>query len=206
MAFDQKLFKLEIQKQAGSTLVRDVRPLIKADFEAQKAKFLAEYDNDEVTQELAAGPHATSTVLSKGNLYSLLGFDSETADPAGELRDYLEHNVVLYKTNAGKLKNGKLVFETPAYFPNEEDVNTVMAQDPKTKLEWTTRSFTDLISRGVDGFSRYLFAPERDFSNVPSRSGPAIQVKKDLRGGEAPPIPYVKRLLGVLKDLLSKNR
>lgn len=204
MAIDQRLLRLEINKQAGRVLINKVRPLIKSDFEDKKAKFMAEFEADPVTEELRAGPEATSSVLSQGNLFSLLGFYKEQ-QPIDQLREYLNDNVVLYKTQAGKTEGSKIVFKTPVAFPNESEIDTVMASNEQTKLEWTHRSFTSQIANGVDGFSRYLFAPKMDFSRVPSRSGPAVQADHTLRSAEAPPIPYIKRLLGVLKGLITKS-
>jgi len=195
--------------QAQRILVKQVRPLIKLDFEAKKEQFLQTFDEHPVSQEISEGPGAFSRVPelanSGGNLFSLLGFYKEQ-NPIAALREYLKDNVVLYKTGAGKLKGDKITFDTPVYAPSEDEVNQVMASQPESQLEWTGRSFTDLLRRGISGLPQYLFDLTRDFSQVPSRSGPAIQVKGNLRNTNVGPIPYVKELLNGLTRLISPRK
>lgn len=206
MPLDLDAVRLVVANNGARVLIKQVRPLIKLDFEAKKEAFLAQFDEDDVTQELEDGPEAYSRIpalaAAGGNLFSLLGFYAEQK-PVESLREYLKDNVVLYKTTAGKVVGNQIVFETAIIAPTEEEINSVMAADSQATLEWTSRSFTDLLARGVSGLPQYLFDLTRDFSKIPSRSGPAIQAKTKLRGGSVGPIPYVRRILGVLKRTLS---
>lgn len=211
MPLNVNVLRTVVTKQAEKVLVKQVRPIAKLDFEAKKEQFLKEFDSDDVTQEIEGGPEGHSHInelnAAGGNLFALLGFYAEQK-PIVELRDYLEHNIVLYKTGAGKIIGNKVVFETDVLGPTEEEVNAAMAQNPDAQVgdNWSGRAFTDMLARGVTGLPNYLFDLTRDFSRIPSRSGPAIQTKgKPLRNANVPPIPYVKRLLGVLDHILSSK-
>ncbi len=209
MPLDQRLLRIAVMKQAEPVLIKQVRPFIKLDFETKKEQFMQAFDEDPVTQEIEAGPEAfsrqTELATTGGNLFSLLGFYKEQA-PISTLREYLKDNVVLYKTRAGKIKGDRVEFETDVLAPSEEEVNNVMASQPETQLEWTGRSFTDLLARGVSGLPNYLFDLTRDFSKVPSRSGPAIQTKGNLRNANLGPIPYIRGVLSHLTRVISPSR
>jgi len=214
MPLDERLLRIAVAKNpnAQRVLVAQVRPLVKEAFEERKAEFLRAFDADEVTKEIEAGPFASSHVPElksiNGNLFSLLGFYQEQ-NPTAQLRDYLESNVVLYKTSAGQIKGDKIRFDTSVLAPSEEDIDTVMANNPDSSLEWSPRAWTSLLARGISGLPKYLVdlvkGPTR-FARVPSRSGPAIQTKGTLRSGQVGPIPYIARLLGVLKRQFPKRR
>lgn len=209
MPLNQRALRLAVAKNpnAQKVLVRQVRPLIKAEFEDVKDEFLQEFDEDDVTQEIAAGPeaHSSQPALGEGNLFSLLGFYAEQK-PIEALREYLHDNVVLYKTGAGKVKGTHIVFSTQVLAPTEDEVNAVVAAHPETALEWTTRSFTDLLARGIDGLPNYLFDLTRDFSHIPSRSGPAIQSKQKQTNTKMPANKYIERILKKLSQLVKPVR
>jgi hypothetical protein len=210
MPLFDKVLRTTVAKQAEKVLVSQVRPYVKLDFEAKKEQFLEQFDADPVSQEISAGPETFSQVSelagAGGNLFSLLGFKA-TQKPIETLREYIKDNTVLYKTGAGKVVGNKVIFHTDVYAPTEEEIDSVIAQHPESKLEWVDRSFTDLLARGISGLPNYLFDLTRDFSHIPSRSGPAIQTKKKpLRSGEVGPIPYVERILRVLSRILSPNK
>ncbi len=206
MPLNVHVLRTVVAKQAERVLVRQVRPIVKLDFESKKEQFLEEFDQDDVTQEIEGGPEAFSRIPalagSGGNLFSLLGFYADQK-PVEALREYLKDNTVLYKTGAGRVVGNKVIFETDVLAPTEEEVNAAMAQSPEASLEWTGRAFTDLLARGVTGLPSYLFDLTRDFSRIPSRSGPAIQSKGNLRSGNVGQIPYVRRLLARLGRVIS---
>ncbi len=200
-----------VAKQAQPVLIRQIRPIVKLDFESKKEQFLQAFDNHPVSQEIKEGPDAFSRVQSVaaagGNLFSLLGFWNHQ-DPIGSLREYLNDNIVLYKTGAGKLKGNKIIFETDVQGPTLDDINSVMANDQDGKLDWNKRGFTDLLETGISGLPRYLFDLTRDFSHIPSRSGPAIQAKGNLRQAAETTgkIPYMSELLRVLERTISPRK
>lgn len=206
MPLNPNLLRLAVAKQAQRVLVKDVRGLVKLDFEEKKKRFLNEFDNDPVSQELAAGPDAFSQVPSLaavgGNLFSFLGF-LKTQNPIAGLRGFLQDNVVLYQTKAGKISGNKVIFETQFVSPTESEINRVMANSTDTKLHWgSTRSFTDILAKGIPGLPRFITGSFP--SPKPSRSGGGLQASNNLRSMEerTPKIPYVKRLLGVLGRIM----
>jgi hypothetical protein len=200
-----------VAQQGQKVFVRQIRPIAKLDFESKKQQFLREFDADAVSQEIGAGPEAYSQVQALasagGNLFSLLGFYAEQK-PIDALRGYLSDNIVLYKTGAGKVAGKTVTFETQVLAPSEEDVNSFAANNGETQVgdNWSGRSFTEMLANGVGGLPNYLFDLTRDFSKIPSRSGPAIQAKNPIRNTNVPRIPYVRRLLGVLEAIISPRK
>ena len=209
MPLDQRLLRIAVARQAERVLVKQVRPYVKLDFETKKKQFMAEFNNDPVTQEIEAGPEAMSRqpelAATGGNLFSLLGFYKEQ-NPIQDLREYLQNNVVLYKTHAGKIKGKMVVFDTDVLAPSEDQINVWMASDSGTSLGWTGRSFTELLASGISGLPSYLFDLTRDFSGVPSYSGPAIQTKGNLRSTNLRPIPYIRGVLNTLTRIVTPRK
>lgn len=210
MPLNVPLFTKVIAKQGEKTLIKEVRPLIKLDFETKKREFFKEFDADPVSQEISAGPEAFSQVpvlaSAGGNLFSLLGFYAEQK-PIDSLREYLYDNIVLYKTTQGRSSGRSIIFETDVYAPSMEDIDSAMSNDSGATLsDWTDRSFTDLLENGIGGLPNYLFDLTRDFSKIPSRSGPAIQAKNPIRNTNIPRIRYTSRLLGVLEAIMFPDR
>lgn len=209
MPLDQRLLRIAVIRQATPVLIRQVRPLIKLDFETKKEQFIQAFNEDPVTQEIEAGHKAFSRVpqiaSAGGNLFSLLGFYQEQA-PISVLREYLKDNIVLYKTSAGQLRGDRVRFDTSVIAPTEGDINDVMETNEDAKIEWTGRSWTELLANGISGLPQYMFDLTRDFTSIPSRSGPAIQTKNKLRGDELGPIPYIRRVLDVMDTLFPRRR
>lgn len=209
MPLDQRLLRIAVARQGERVLVKQVRPFIKLDFETKKEQFMTVFNEHPVTQEIEEGPKAFSRqqelANTGGNLFSLLGFYAEQ-HPIADLREYLVGNVVLYKTHAGQVRGDKVTFDTEVLAPSEEEINSWMANDPGTSLEWTGRSWTELLARGVSGLPSYLFDLTRDFSRVPSRSGPAIQVKGNLRSTQLGPIPYIRSVLSSLTQIITPRK
>jgi hypothetical protein len=205
------LLRIAVAKQAEKTLVKEIRPLVKLDFEEKKKQFFEAFDSDPVSQEIAAGPDAFSNVSELaevgGNLFTFLGF-LKSQSPIAGLRGYLQDNIVLYKTKAGKVSGNKIVFETQFVSPTEAEINSVMAKSSDTKLHWgSNRSFTDILAKGVPGLPRFL--TDKFPSPEPSRSGGGIQVTNELRKGSSektPKIPYIKNLLSVLNRIVNRKR
>ncbi len=210
MPLNQRLLRLAVANQAGTKLIREVRPFVELDFDSKKEQMMEAFEQHPVTQELEEGPTAFSRFESLrnagGNLFSMLGF-FESQSPAQAVREVLDENTVLGSTKKGVLKGKKLIFSTPVKFPTVEEVDKKVAENENGKLDWTNRPFTDLISQGISGLPNYLFDLTKDWSYPPSRSGTAIQTKgKPLRGGSVGKIPYVSDILGVFKRLLSGKR
>lgn len=211
MPLNQRLLRFAITKepQVKRVLIAKVRPYIELDYDTKKDQFLEAFDKHPVTQELEEGPKAFSRIPAlaeaEGNLFSLLGF-FKSQRPVKALRKILKDNITLGKTKAGVVKGNKVTFVTPVKFPTIAEVDQEVAQDGKSKLDWTQRPFTDLIARGISGLPNYLFDLTRGWDYPPSRSGTAVQTHgKALRGGSVGKIDYVNELLGVFKALFARK-
>ncbi len=212
MPLNQRLLRTVVYKEPSVQrfVIAKARPLIELDYETKKEQFLVAFDEHPVSQELEAGPEAFSSIpalaSAGGNLFSLLGFFSSQR-PIKALRDILDENITLGRTKAGVVRGNKVTFTTPVKFPTIAEVNQKVASNEETQLEWTGRSFTDLIARGISGLPNYLFDLTRGWDYPPSRSGTAVQTHdKPLRGGSVGKIDYVNELLGVFKSLFARKR
>lgn len=207
MALNERLLRISVAKQGERVLVKKVRPLIELDFDTKKEQFMKEFDENPVTQEIQQGPGAYSQIPSlaeaEGNLFSFLGFEAGK-NPTSALREYFERNIRLGRTRAGVIKGQKVEFKTPVAFPTVNEVDAEASRNGQTALEWTSRPFTQLLSRGIPGLPSYLFNIAKRFPT--SRSGPAVQAKGALRSGSMPPVPYIGPLLGILKRLYGPKR
>ncbi len=209
MPFNRRTLRTVVAKQAAKVLVKDVRKYAVLDFETKKDQFLQAFDEHPVTQELADGPHAFSRIpelaSAGGNLFSFLGF-YKGEKPEQELRDYLDAKTTLGPTGAGVIKGNRVIFKTQVKFPTVADVDAAMQR--KSPLGWVTRSFTQMISKGIPGLPNYLFQEDPPLgSPEPSHSSTAVQTHgKALRGGSYRGVPYVGELLGLLKRLFATDR
>lgn len=210
MPVNVRLLRLEVLKQAEPQIRDQIKDIVKLDFETKRDEFLDEFDRHPVTQEIENGPSAYSSdseiSSTGGNLFSLLGFFKEQR-PITFLRQYLKRTIRLGNVRPGKSQGDHLLYETPVEMPTLGDIDNYTATDPETRLEWDGRGFTQLIRNGITGLPRYLFSLVKDFSRIPSRSGPAIQVKNSpIHQGSVGPIKYVDELLANLRARINGGR
>lgn len=209
MGLNERIFRLAVQRSVEPILARDARALMRHDFETKKEQVLKEFDQHPVTQELEGGETAFSRIpelaTAGGNLFSFLGFN-RGEQPAEELRDYLDDNITLTPAGRGKTVGKKIVYTGKISFPTIDEIDAAM--QTRAPLEWVTRPFTNLISKGAPGLPNYLFRENPRFgSPEPSRSSTAIQTKnKALRGGSFRGVPYVGEILGIVKRLFASQR
>ena len=145
---------------------------------AQK-KLLADFDKNEVTQELSgANPEKNSNVSNTlsgyGNLFSFIGF-TLGSDPISKIRAVLAAPIDVKVRNYG---NGKFSINTGMV--SKEELYKIKA----AQIPWQTgRSWLDGIEFGIAGFGRYLHSYSGRFNSPdPSKSKHGIQLKKS-RGG-----------------------
>lgn len=205
MPINYTQLRLEIARQSENAIYAKVKPIIKETFEEKKGELLENFDNHEVTRELEDGPDASSSFIDTnhgGNLYSLIGF-GEGENPTDELRDVLEKNIKLNLSQTKReVKSNIIEFKTSVIIPTISDVNEEIGK--RVKLKWTSRPFTDLIEKGITGFSKYLFRSE-GFGNGVSESGTAIETKKALRQGSVPRIRYISDILKKFRDSILRK-
>ncbi len=125
--------------------------------------------------------------------------------PAADLREYLKDNIELVPPKRESVTSTKITYKGAVKFPTIEEVNKAMAA--KDPLDWTERSFTQLIQKGIPGLPSYLFKENPPFKSPdPSRSSTGLQVKKNLRGGSFRGVGYVNDLLASLKRRFASDR
>lgn len=196
-----RLLRQTVSAQASKQIANLANDAIRLNFETKKKQFLQEFDQHPVTQELNAAadnPTIRSKYLARGNLFSLIGFN-EGETPALDLRDYLDKSIKLkIKDKRTKVKNGSLVIETPIEIPTANEINAKMGAE--TPLEWTNRSWTDLLQRDITGFGQFVAGLFK--SPKPSRSGGGLQhpARDQQLSGSVGPIKYVNEMLARLKD------
>lgn len=193
MPVNRNLLRLELARQSD-TIYRLVKPKIEKAFNERKQEMIQEFESHPVTKELSEGPQASSSYIKTakgGNLYSLIGFNAGE-NPTEAIREILEKDVRLNLSQVTReVKTNSIVFKTPVRSPSLGEFNNKIAG--AVPLEWTSRSFTDLIEKGITGFGSYLFDNLRRFKT--SRSGPAIQIDSQMRSGSAPRIRYISEIL-----------
>lgn len=203
MGINYRQLRLEIDRQAPEAIYRKVKPLMQQEFDKRKRETMQALDEHEVSRELEEGPDATQSsfvdTIKGGNLYSLLGFKAGE-EPVEAVREALDETLRLnISQTTREVRHDTIVFKTPVRFLSLADLHKRIAA--KLPLEWTSRSFTDLLERGITGFPRYLFDREREFKT--SRSGPAIETEHPVRSGSTRPIRYVSEILATFKRLIS---
>lgn len=155
--------------------------------ENKKKKLIQSIISHPISRELNAGPYTSSGILSYGNLFSFLGFNGDDR-PVDNLIDLIEKDIRITKAKVTSinLQGTKANIEYALYVPKLSDI------ERKTTLPWDkSRSWIRGIEvTGYDNFAYYLYDQNETFKN--SRSGPAIQIKRQLRPIQnLAPQPYV---------------
>lgn len=155
------------------------------------------FDQLEETRELKAGETAAniSGSLNKGNLFAFFGFNSGE-DPTAIVRDYLKNDIPFFVRKRNNFGSYRITFEIPSY---DDVVNLTTGE-----LEWTDKSWVDMIENGFTNFgpkSRFYFG---DKPGKNSRSGVAAQRKGNATtslSGNA----YITKILERLQSNLTRN-
>lgn len=162
-----------------------------------KSAMIEAFNEHPVTQEIEAGTTAQGGLLSKGNIFSFIGFN-QGDEPTEKLRSYLESNVRM-ETSPKFIQNQRnVVYQFNVRVPNLNDIYS--NSQFRTPDNWSTDSWPALIEKGINNFSYYVFLLVGNFSSG-SRSGTGLQNTKSKNGsaGKALGIPY-------LSDVLSRFR
>lgn len=164
----------------------------KTRFVFAKDNLLQEFDNDEITKEILAGPTAESSFLPKGNLVSFLGIpDSESM--IAKIRHKLESLIKLYKTPEIKFSQRRIVYSFRVKSLNLQDAYDIVPSP------WSTKGIIELIEKGVSNFVAFIYF--RLFKKS-SRSGHGLQNKNIKTGnsGKVLGIPYLSKILQNFKN------
>lgn len=203
-----RILRAEISAQAKRTIEPHAQRIIDRQFDQIKQEILEEFDNDPVTQEIGAGANYTGPSMvpaSQGNLYSLIGFTTPMR-PVQKLRTRLRKEIKKVGRLATQVLSRKVAIEQRISIPTLDSIKDDAGGD--SPLAWTSRSWLDLLERGITGLPYYIFHPTRFKNKDYSESGTAIEAKSRdgkmhaVRSGSMPGIPYISKLLNKLKIII----
>jgi hypothetical protein len=174
---------------------KSVKSLIEDQFEKIKDKYIDEFLNHPVTQEIKGGISASNisgTLNNITNLYSFIGFDEGT-DPIQPIEELLEKSNyrIMYNSNSGE---STVIFDIP----------TAAQIFAITPMPWAVgRSWARGIETGISGLGYYL----KKVKN--SRSGLGIQstIEQVRTGASFKNTKYISDLINRFsKDLKELNK
>lgn len=194
--FNKNQFYKEINLSHPNA-VKFARQAAQTSFNASKNKLINDFLNDEITQEIEAGPTAenkTNTLDGKGNLFSFIGFEFGS-DPITPVVNVLEEKTIISPEPTIEKQGNKFIYNFKVSVPSEEDLSKA------APLPWENgRSWLYGIERGISGFGNYIYW--KFLSNPPSRSQHGIQAKNKLRNGVFKKTSYISRILNTFKKKL----
>ena len=158
---------------------------------------LKEFDSHPVTKEIsqgADGVNLTNTLSGKGNLFSFIGF-SKSSDPLGPVREVLKSSLNLSRKQRKKKGAKGMV----AGYRYELSFPTFASFDLVSRMPWESgNSWVEGVEKGISGYSNYMyfrFGEGKDSLKAKSRSGKAIQVKKNINAGVFKTTQYITEIL-----------
>lgn len=194
-SLNRQIFEQLVAQQADRVITPAIAPIMEKKFKDEKKVLMEQFDSHPVTLELEAGPDYEGSGLVStahgGNLFSFLGFN-RGEKPVIWLRETLEKFVTKGRLTKEKISDGFL-YSYEIRVPSKREIYS------RTRiLEWTTRSFVDLVENGIPGFGRYIFDL---FKIKHSRSKTGVEAKKPLRQpASSAKIPYVTLLLNSFRE------
>jgi len=182
---------ISLKVSNSSAFQKRIQKAAEKQFEKAKSEFMKDFQKHPVSQEIENGPSAsntTNTLGGVGNLFSYIGFDSESK-PIDELQDALENKFNLKKRNTKlKGKNPKVSFNVS--YPDLKDIKE------ETPLPWENgKSWVAGIESGISGFGNYMY---KRF--IEGRSKEALQTDKKNRTGNFKPLKYLSEIVNKFKN------
>jgi len=159
--------------------------------DALKKEALREFDQHEVTKELEKGTSGMNSSLlgGRGNFFGFLGFN-QGDQPVQIIRDILEDHIKIRNTK-GKLKKvspTSFQWEFGIDVPSKTEIYAV------TPMAWSSKSWVKGVEGGITNYAKTIF---RDSER--SRSGIALQSKRNIGFITFSPTPYITALLEKLR-------
>lgn len=155
--------------QADKEYQKQIRTIIDEEFNKIKDKYIEEFLNHPITQEIKGGidsANISGTLGNVTNLYSFIGFDEGT-DPIGPIEELLN------KSNYRIIFNPNGIDSTVIF-----DIPTAAQIFEITPMPWAIgRSWARGIESGISGLGYYL----KKIKN--SRSGLGVQSATQIRPG-----------------------
>jgi len=168
-----------------------------------KGAALADFDRHPVTRELkqgASGINISNTLGGVGNLFSFIGFyshENPTALVREALKSYLN---VIGAQRKFRGSRGVKFFRYSLSFP------TLSSFDGVAQMPWESgNSWVRGMEKGISGFSNYMYLTHgegKDFKDR-SRSGTAVQTKREINVGFFKPTNYISEILDKFRKRLA---
>ena len=167
-----------------------------------KKEVLKEFDKHEVTQEIEQGPKGRSSALlgGFGNFFGFLGFE-KGSQPISILRDVLDSSFTVNRQRGRLKKVAKTTFtvEFDVDIPTDQQIYAL------TPLPWTTKSWVKGVEKGITNYSQTVFQERKGRGTLfdsHSRSGVAIQVKRQVNFIKFSSTPYITSILDKARNIL----
>jgi hypothetical protein len=182
----QRSIKSSIAKQLqrDNQLMLQTKNLIEKQFKVLHNKMMQDFKSHPVTLELKAGPNASniSGSIPRGNLFSFIGFNSET-DPLLTIERLLSKTEIILKRRSMGTKGFIWTYIITA--PSLSDLYKATPMPWAKGLSW----LREMEGKGIPNLGQYIFK-----RSSKGRSGTGIQNNK-IAGGGRVKIPYIKDLL-----------
>lgn len=187
--FSTQAFRKIFPPHAAKVLLPVAVSKMRFRFESAQALMEQEFDRHAVTKEIEDGPTAEnySNTLSgiDGNLFSFIGF-VEGDNPTEIVRQALKELCSLNERPKTTISGNRIIFNFSVRVPTLQELEAF------TPMPWEPGSWLTGIERGISGLGYYLFKL-RGFPQ--SRSGTAVQIKRELRSGKFRNVSYVSEIL-----------
>tara|TARA_Y100000361_G_C11131358_1_gene329163 strand:- start:489 stop:1124 length:636 start_codon:yes stop_codon:yes gene_type:complete len=171
--------------------------IIKRKVAGLKGVALREFDRHPVSREIAQGPEGinlSNTLSGEGNLFTFIGFN-KSSDPLTPVREVLKGNLNLVSRQKKKRGSKNMI----TGFTYELSFPTFAAFDLVSRMPWESgNSWVEGIEKGISGYSNYMyfkFGEGKASLAAKSRSGKAIQVKKNINMGIFKTTKYITEIL-----------
>lgn len=162
--------------------VREVKSIVRSEFEVAKAELISDLNKHAVTREIESGPkgsNVSGTLGGRGNLFAFIGFQAGT-DPITPIRAAFDQIIL---TTTMIRRDGSA--ESYVMSPSADDIFRI------TPLPWADgRSWAEGIERGIANLGQFLNKPIDE-----SRSGGGIQSRNSVSSASFRPVPYISKML-----------
>ena len=191
--YNKSIFLKQVTKLVNSRPVKKMmQDRARKEFDARKTKFIREFRDHKVTQEILSGPgsdNPSGTLTGRGNLFTFIGFP-EASDPINSLYYALERGITMNKTpQVTKQKKGA-IYRFKVFIPNNQDFINVAPMPWERGRSWVTG-----VEKGISGLSYYIYKQVDA-----ARSGRGVQTSSPyIAGLTFRRVPYLSQLLGKFK-------
>lgn len=192
---------IKFERQVGKRLKKELDAIIETAVEQAKEELIQEILNDPISQEIAAGAEArpTSGVVSRGNLFSFIGFKSDRK-PIDELIELIEETVRSRPSQLARRRGSFFNYFKMVSYPRIKNIES----SEKTSYDvWSSGSWVNGVRNGIAGFSNYIYNAVKELEG--SRSGTGLQNENRNLGGSHDPKPeYLERQISNFERKLAQ--